>query len=186
MSSLWIPVSVWVCLWIPVSVWVCLCESRSVYGCVFVNPDQCMDVSLWIPVMYGCIFVNPGQCMDRSLCLPACLLVWLRSLCWRMNSRPPGLSCESQFVYVCMYVCISASLYLSVCVCLSALLPGCFSFEPITKRFTSEELTMVALPSPRVFPEVPRRCFRWPASPNHSFGNCTEVESVSPRNCLVF
>ena len=136
--------------------------------------------------------IRKNLCTDVSLCLPVWLLDWLRSLCWRMNSRPPGLPCESQSVYICMsvymymYVCINASLYMSVCVCLSARLPGCFSFEPITKRFTSEELTMVALPSPRVFPEVPRRCFRWPASPNHSFGNCTEVESVSPWNCLVF
>ena len=126
--------------------------------------------------------------MYHCICLCACSTDYVAYVGEWIPALLVFLVNPSLCMYVCMYmyVCINASLYLSVCVCLSARLPGCFSFEPITKRFTSEELTMVALPSPRVFPEVPRRCFRWPASPNHSFGNCTEVESVSPWNCLVF
>ena len=34
------------CMDILVCVWMSICETRFVYGCIFVNPGQCMDVSL--------------------------------------------------------------------------------------------------------------------------------------------
>ena len=65
--------------------------------------------------------IRKNLCTDVSLYLPVCLLDWLRSLCWRMDSRPPGLPCESQSVYVCMYVyvCMHQRIFVSVRLCVS-------------------------------------------------------------------